>query len=131
MLQVGLADFQLVHPTEMESYVAEVPTSSVDDRGKQIVNKETRHRRKRAPIDGAQVRIKGIRVLDKKEPQELTFDVDKSGRAICSTTQDRLPQVPMDCDFEFFGPKGLIEHGKVRCGGNEGIVQREVVLQGA
>ncbi len=51
MLQVGLADFQFVHPTEMENYttVTLLQDFSTDDKGIVHQKKETltRQRRKR------------------------------------------------------------------------------------
>ena len=135
MLQVGLADFQLVHPTETEEFVTRKMTEHFRKREdgfvEQVFEDEKGTRRKRIGINGAKVIVKGIRMVEQKEPQELVFPFDSgTGRALCWVIQGQLPQLPMDCDFEIYGPKGLIERGKVRCGGNEPVRMREVVLQG-
>lgn len=130
-LQLGLADFQLVHPTETETFTTLLNTGEVDEHLKPKIVPVTKERRKRLPIKGAKVVIRGIRVLGRKEPAELTFEVDATGRAICAVTGDYLPQAPMECDFEFYGPDSLISRGKVRCGGNEQVNITEVAAQAA
>jgi len=141
MLKFGLADFQLVHPTEMESFSVSTPTGQFEPGGiaggegqgpvRAVIGIKTDKRRKRVPIEHGYVVIRGVKLVSQRDPQEFRFDVDKFGRAICGVPPDQLPQLPMDCDYEFYGPRGLIERGKVRCGGNESVKTTEVVFQGA
>lgn len=133
-LQIGLADFQLVHPTETETVTTKFNTGQFepDAQGvvRAVVNDISRQRRKPVPISQGQVVIKDIVMVGKKDPQDLAWPIDPAtGRCLCGVMMEQAPQLPMDCDFEVYGPKGLIERGKVRCGGNEAVQTREVVLQ--
>jgi hypothetical protein len=130
-LQFGLADFQIVHPTEMETYVVKVNTGQLepDKEGiaRPVIREDTLTRRNRIPLKGASIQIRSKN--SSGQPIEMTFETDENGRAICSVPQSALPQLPMEADFELVTPKGIRERGKVRVGGNEAVFTREVAIQ--
>jgi hypothetical protein len=133
MLQVGLADFQFVHPTEMEVHTVRTQTNEfdVDKDGKyhqKYVDKST-PRRKRVALLGSIVIVKAKNMFGRMV--ETTFEFDATGRALCAVPQTALPQLPMDADYEVRLPNGHADHGKVRCGGNEQVLTTEVVARGS
>jgi hypothetical protein len=132
-LQFGLADFQIVHPTETETITTQVNTGQLepDEKGvvRPVFKPVTIERRKRIPLPGVNFHL---RLIDSSgKPQELDVQTDETGRALCVVPQSSLPQLPMEADFELVTPKGVRERGKVRVGGNEAVLTREVALQGA
>jgi hypothetical protein len=125
MLKFTLARFQFVHPSETEKFETTRSTGMIDDKGKVIMDTIIQERRKRVPLIGAQVSIQCHNYNGKQ--QELRWDFDDNGYALCCVGQSQLPQSPMDADFEVRTPKGQHERGKVRVGGFEEVTVTEIV----
>jgi 5-hydroxyisourate hydrolase-like protein (transthyretin family) len=79
------------------------------------------------PVAGAEIRLKTIG-FDRKE-YELVNRTDEDGRILFAVPQQLMPQLPTEADYQIGTAKGIVDRGKVRCGGNEEIRTREVVLQ--
>jgi hypothetical protein len=125
-LQFTLADFQIVHPTETESYVARRENVWDAKTNQPAWENIMGTRAKRLSVPGVKIILKAPGGDNK--PKEHTFTTDETGRAIFSVAQADLPQLPQEAEFEFITPKGQRERGKVRVGGNEHAFTKEVVL---
>jgi hypothetical protein len=125
MLKFTLARFQFVHPSETEKFETTRSTGMIDDKGKVIMDTIIQERRKRVAVQNAHVAIRCINANGK--PQDLSFDFDDNGYALCSVAQSQLPLSPMDAEYEIRTPKGQHERSKVRVGGLEEVPMMEIV----
>ncbi len=62
------------------------------------------------------------------EPTSITVKTGEDGVAIFGVPPSHLPIVPMDATFTALGPRGIVEQGRVKVGGNEHVHRKEIVL---